>query len=87
MKEQAVEELKDALLKSIRVLVSQLESEDERIAQAAAKDILDRNMGKPTSHIETEDVTESRPLRDLSDADLRRVAGGAFDRLRASKGS
>jgi hypothetical protein len=39
-------------IRAIRVLEGQLDSEDERTAQAAAKDLLDRFLGKPTQRSE-----------------------------------
>jgi transposase-like protein len=37
-------------LKAMRVLEGQMDSDDERIAQSAAKEMLDRSLGKPTQN-------------------------------------
>jgi hypothetical protein len=49
--------------KALSVLEAQLDSTDERIAQSAAKEILDRAFGKPVQCLaSTDSECESRPL-------------------------
>jgi hypothetical protein len=48
--------------KAMRVLEKQLESDDERVAQAAAREVLDRAFGKPVAPVaETDAQGNDRP--------------------------
>ncbi|MGI6249893.1 MAG: hypothetical protein ACOYKD_00800 [Anaerolineaceae bacterium] len=58
--QRALTMLKNALPAAAGALVDGLKSDDERIKQAAAKEILDRIMGKPTQRAET--ITQSEPV-------------------------
>ena len=52
--QRAIEELKSYALRFVEVLGGQLDSDDERVAQTAAKDILDRVLGRATQPLEHE---------------------------------
>ena len=52
--------LKGALIDASKVLVKQLDSKNEKIAQGAATDILDRGHGKATSRMELADGREDK---------------------------
>ncbi|MBU3126759.1 phBC6A51 family helix-turn-helix protein [Clostridium tagluense] len=52
--------LKGALVDASKVLVKQLHSKNEKIAQGAATDILDRGHGKATSRMELADGRDDK---------------------------
>jgi len=54
----AIARLFDAGVKAAEVMIRGLDSKNERIAQAAARDIMDRLAGKPTVYLSTTSNTE-----------------------------
>ncbi|MBU3111989.1 phBC6A51 family helix-turn-helix protein [Clostridium lacusfryxellense] len=65
--------LKGALINASKVLVEQLKSKNEKIAQGAATDILDRGHGKATSRMELADGREDKDTvtADILDQELK----------------
>jgi len=51
---------KGALIDASKVMVKQLKSDNEKIAQSAAQDILDRCHGKATSRVEVDDNRDDK---------------------------
>lgn len=58
--------LKGALIDASKVLVKQLGSRNEKIAQGAATDILDRGHGKATSRMELADGRDDKDSVDIN---------------------
>lgn len=59
---------------AFKTVVALLKSTDERVALAAAQEVMNRAYGKPTQYM---DVTQRRDVAELSDAELIAIASGS----------
>lgn len=59
--------------KAMAKLVKLIDSDDERVALAAAQALLDRGLGKPKQTVDST-VTQKRDVADIDDAELAAIA-------------
>lgn len=64
--------------KALQRLVELMDSEDERVALAAAERVLDRAVGRPRQTVANE-VTRKRDVADIDDAELAAIATGSSE--------